>query len=140
MPPGQPRIHAPSGENAGSKGILEQFVDRALALDDDRRDAVARRRAAIDEAAYETSLRAGAEALVDWSERYLNARRTLAAAHVPDALERDDLSPEERARWNDVARLVRLAIDEMLVALAGNEVLHPNHLRALTAAWGHRSD
>ncbi len=140
MAGGQTGTPAASGEKAPGEGILEQFVARALALTDARREAVASRRAATDEAAYGTSLRAGAEALVDWGEPYLLARRTLAAAHVPDALEREELSPAERAHWNDVARLVRLAIDEMLVALAGNEVLHPNHLRALSAAWGFRSD
>jgi hypothetical protein len=119
---------------------VEQFVARAARLTDEQRALVAERRATLDEADHVASLRSGAEALVDFAPAYVEARRALAAAHVPDALERDDLTPDERARWTDVARLMQLAIDEMLVALAGNEVLHPNHLRALSAAWGHRSD
>lgn len=111
-----------------------------LALTDDRRAAIAERRAGVDEALYAASLRSGAEALVARAGVYAVARRTLATAHVPDALERSDLSDRERRHWNEVARLVQLAIDEMLVAIAGNEVLHPNHLRALSLAWGHRSD
>lgn len=138
---GQPQIDAPSGENAlPDGGILEQFVARALALTDARREALAERRRAIDESDYAASLRAGAEALATRGERYAAARRTLATAHVPDALEHPGLSPGERAHWNEVARLARLAIDEMLVAISGNEVLHPNHLRELSLAWGHRSD
>ena len=93
----------------------------------------------MDEAAHESALRSGAEALVGRADVYTVARRTLARAHLPQALDRDDLSEDERRSWNDVSRLVQLAIDEMLVALAGNEVLHPNHLRELSAAWGHGS-
>jgi len=138
---GQAEISPRSGENATrDSGIVEQFVARASALTDEQREAVAARRGALDEAEHVAALRSGAEALFNWPQVYADARRTLAAAHLPDALERDDLTADERRHWSEVARLVQLSIDEMLVALAGNEVLHPNHLRDLSAPWGHRSD
>ncbi len=141
MAGGQTEIPARSGEKAALDGrIVEQFVARAAALTDEQREAVAARRGALDEAEHAVALRSGAEALHGWLEVYAEARRTLATAHVPDALDRADLTDEERRHWNEVARLVQLAIDEMLVAVVGNEVLHPNNLRDLSAAWGHRSD
>jgi hypothetical protein len=141
MAGGQAATPAPSGEKAARDGgIVEQFVARASALTDEQREAIAARRRALDEAEHVAALRSGAEALYGWAEVYADARRRLAAAHVPDALERDDLTDEERRHWSEVARLVQLSIDEMLVALAGSEVLHPNTLRDLSAPWGHRSD
>lgn len=141
MTVGQTGIPARSGEKAARDGgIVEQFVARASALTDEQREAVAARRSALDEAEHAAALRSGAEALHGWAALYSAARRTLAAAHVPDALERDDLTDDERRHWNEVARLVQLSIDEMLVAVVGNEVLHPNDLRDLSAPWGHRTD
>lgn len=120
---------------AAPGGILDQFLTRALALTDEQREAVAERRGAMNESLHEAALRSAAEALVEHSDLYAEARRRLAVAHIPDALEREDLSTAEQRRWDEVSRLVQLSIDEMLVALVGSEVLHPNHLRELTAPW-----
>jgi len=138
---GQTEIPARSGEKAARDGgIVEQFVARAAALGDEQREAVAKRRRELDEAEHASALRSAAEAIQPWAETYAQARRMVADAHVPEALHRSDLTDDDRRHWNEVARLVQLAIDEMLVAVVANEVLHPNDLRELSAPWGHGSD
>jgi hypothetical protein len=108
---------------------VQGFLDRALALTDDQRLAVADARRAVDEAFHETALLAAAEALAGRGETYAHARRELARAHVPERL--DGAADDDRARWQDVARLAQLAIDDALLAILTNDQLHPDHLREL---------
>jgi hypothetical protein len=84
----------------------------------------------VDEAFHEAALRAAAESLVGRAEAYMRARSQLAGAHVPACLESSSRGVE-RARWQDVARLVQLALDDALLAVATSDELHPNHAREL---------
>jgi hypothetical protein len=135
------RGQAPSpGRDLRVSPAVEAFVARALELTDDERIAVAEARRAVDEDFHEKALRAGVEALAGRGEEYLRARAQIARAHLPEGLTSEDaLSPDERARWNEVARLVQLGLDEGLIAILGTPVLHPNHLRelhrSLKVAW-----
>ena len=120
---------------------VDAFVARVRSLTDDDRIAIANARGAVDEAFHERALRAGAEALASRAEDYVRARRVLARVHVPEALETSGvLASEERARWNEVARLVQLAIDDGLIAILGSHELHPNHLRELYRSLSAASD
>jgi fido (protein-threonine AMPylation protein) len=42
---------------------------------------------------------------------------------------------DEPSRRDEIARLVELAIDELLVGLVTQERLHPKHLRELHRPW-----
>lgn len=90
---------------------------------------MAEARRAVDEAFHETALFAAAEALEGREDAYVRARRELARAHVPEVLA--DAARDERARWQDVARLAQLAIDDALLAIVTSDRVHPNHLREL---------
>lgn len=115
--------HGPAHE------AVEVFVARVLELTDEQRVAVAAAWAEVDETFRDQALGAAAEALVARSEAYALGRRAVARAHLPDGLE------EDPARRDGVARLVRLAIDDMLLALVVQDVLHPKHLRELHRPW-----
>ena len=93
--------------------------------------AVAAARRAVDETFHERALQAASELLVGRGELYAEARRALARAHVPAALEGEALSEGERAELDDVARAVQLAIDDGLLAVLTSDRLHPNHAREL---------
>lgn len=116
-------------DTGSARKAVDGFVTRVLALTDEERVAVAETRKALDDSFREPALRAAAEALVGRAEAYVLARRELAGAHVPGGLDDDP------ARRDEVARLVRLAIDEALAARVGQDVLHPNHLRELHRPW-----
>lgn len=102
---------------------------RVLALTDEERISIAEAWKELDETFRDQALGAAAEALVARSEAYALVRRKVARAHLPEGLD------EDPARRNEVARLVRLAIDEMLLAHVAQDVLHPNHLRELCRPW-----
>ena len=99
------------------------------ALTDDDREALAEARKALDEDFRAQALRSAAELLVGRGETYAVARREVAGAHVPAGLDGD---PERR---DQIARLVRLSIDELLVGVVTQERLHPKHLRELYRPW-----
>ncbi|MDQ4030218.1 MAG: hypothetical protein M3168_04170 [Actinomycetota bacterium] len=105
---------------------IDEFVARALRLTDGDRSVLAAARAEVSEAYHEKALWAAAEALVGRGEEYAHARALVARAHVPEGVEDES---------DAVARLVRLAIDEGLVAVVGADLLHPNHLRELYRPW-----
>jgi len=112
---------------------VDAFVARVRSLTDDERIAIANARGAVDEAFHARALLAGAEELVKRGGAYVGARWALADAHLPEAMLdiADDAPGDDVARWNEVARLVQLAIDEALVAILTSDSLHPNHLREL---------
>jgi hypothetical protein len=110
---------------------VQGFLKRVLELGDDQRLAVAEARRAVNEAFHETALRAAAEALAGRGEAYARARRALARAHVPECLDGSPGDEADRAGWQDVARLVQLAIDDALLAVLTSDALHPNHSREL---------
>lgn len=102
---------------------------RVNALTDDDRARLADARSALDEDFRAQALRSAAELLAGRAEAYAEARRDVAAAHVPEGLDDDP------ARRDEVARLVQLAIDELLVGVVVQERLHPKHLRELYRPW-----
>jgi hypothetical protein len=108
---------------------VRSFVARVRALTDDDRTALADARKALDEDFRGQALRSAAELLVGRGEAYALARREVAGAHVPVGL---DDEPERR---DEIARLVELAVDELLVGLVTQERLHPKHLRELHRPW-----
>jgi hypothetical protein len=110
---------------------VQGFVERVLELSDDQRLAVAEARRAVNEAFHETAVSAAVEALAGRGEAYTRARRALARAHVPECLDGSAGDGGDRAAWQDVARLVQLAIDDALLAVLTSDALHPSHLREL---------
>lgn len=84
----------------------------------------------MDEAFHEAALQSATESLVGRAETYVRARSQLARAHVPECLDGSS-ADAERARWQDVARLVQLALDDALLAVVTSDELHPNHAREL---------
>ena len=121
---GQTEIEAGPTEEA-----VRGFVARVRSLTDEDRIVLADARGALDESFREQALRSAAELLVHHGETYALARRDVAGAHVPEALDDD---PERR---DEITRLVGLAIDELLVGLVTQERLHPKHLRELHRPW-----
>jgi hypothetical protein len=122
-----------SGQTDAGTGPAEQavrgFVARVRSLADEDRVALAEARRALEEDFREQALRSAAELLVGRAESYAIARRDVAGAHVPEGLD------EDPARRDEVARLVELAIDELLVGLVTQDRLHPKHLRELYRPW-----
>lgn len=121
-----------------SRDALEDFIEQVLSLSDEDRLAAAEARKAIDERYHASALRAAADPLARRGEAYVEARRRLIGAHVPDSLGDEagrSLDPREVAGWNEVARLVQQAIDDAVVALLVSDVLHPKHLRELYRPW-----
>lgn len=125
-----PRI-AETRQQNGLDAVVESFVQRVRSLNDDERRVVAARRRELDEALREKSLRAGAESLSPHADLYVRARARVANAHLPTRLEEGVADGE----WVEISRLVQLAVDEGLIAMVGQETLHPNHLRELIAPW-----
>lgn len=116
-------------EAGPTEEAVRSFVARVLALTDEDRAILADARGALDEGFREQALRSAAELLVHRGEAYALARRDVAGAHVPEGF---DDNPERR---DEIARLVELAIDELLVGLVTQERLHPKHLRELHRPW-----
>lgn len=108
---------------------VRAFVARVRGLTDANRAALADARRALDEDFREQALRSAAELLVGRGEAYAVARREVAGAHLPEALEDDP------TRRDEIARLVELAIDEALAGIVVQERLHPKHLRELYRPW-----
>ena len=113
---------------------VDAFVARVLELTDDDRRAIAHARTAVDESFHRSALLAAVEQLVSRGDEYLRARRAVALAHVPDAL--DGAAPGELDALNRVAREAWLAIDDGLLAVLARDTLHPKHLRELNRSLG----
>jgi hypothetical protein len=120
-----------TGQDDAHRAAVESFVERVRNLTDEDRRVVAERRRKLDEAFHEKALRAGAEALPPHASLYVRARTQVANAHLPSRLEEGTRDAE----WEEISRLVQLAIDEGLIAIVGQGTLHPNHLRELIAPW-----
>lgn len=111
---------------------------RVLRLTDAERHAIGAARASIDESFHRSALRAAAEQLVGRGEEYVRARRAVATAHVPDALEH--AAPDNAAELNTIACRVQLAVDDGLLAVLTRDTLHPKHLRELNRSLAVLSD
>jgi len=119
---------------------VDAFVERALSLDDDDREALAAARGAIDEAFHLGAWRSANEIVARDPGAYLDLRQRIASACLPRRLgELVDLGaeadPSEVARWEEVARLARAAVDDALMGLLAAESIPPPDLRELYAPW-----
>lgn len=126
-------------QRAISKGV-EAFIERARALGDDDRLALADARAAIDETFHVGAWKAVNEIVVERAPAYVEARVRIGSAYLPKRLEElvrmgSRADPTEVARWQDVARLVRAGLDDALLALITADLIRPPDLRELLGPW-----
>ena len=124
----------------GRSTTVEGFVTRAKALDDDDRFALAQARRAVDESFQVGAWKAGNEVAMGRAAEYLQVRVRLGGVFVPDRLEElvmlgTRADPAELAEWQEVARLVRIALDETTLAHVGLDTLRPPDIRALVGPW-----
>jgi hypothetical protein len=124
----------------GRSTTVEGFVTRAEALDDEDRLALAQARRAIDESFQVGAWKAGNEIAMGRAAECLEVRVRLGGVFVPDRLEElvmlgSRADPAELAEWQDVARLVRIALDEATLAHIGLDTLRPPDVRALLGPW-----
>ena len=120
--------------------MIDALVARARALTDDDRVRLAAARGAIEESFHAGAWRAASEMLPDRGEMYAAAWQRIGAAFVPERLLEmvemgDQSDPIELKNWQDVARLVRLGIDDELLALLTSDSIPPAHLRQLHMSW-----
>jgi hypothetical protein len=119
---------------------MNDFVERALSLDDVDREALAAARGAMDEAFHLGAWRSANEIVARDPGAYLELRQRIASAFLPRRLgELVDLGaeadPTKVARWEDVARLARVALDDALMGLLAADSIPPPDLRELHAPW-----
>lgn len=123
--------------NEDSVSHLEAFIEEARRLDDEQRVALADTRRRLDEVGRAAAWKAANEILVGRGEDYVAAWMRLGRAHIPDRLEelRGRGPADEIERWQEIARLVRLALDEALVALLTADTIPPPDIRELLHPW-----
>lgn len=126
------------GSAAGSLPHLDAFVAEARALGDEDRLVLAEARRRLDEVVRAAAWKAANEVLAGRAEEYVAAWIRIGPAHIPDRLEEirgGGAEGPEIERWQDVARLVRLALDEALVALLTADTIPPPDIRELIHPW-----
>jgi hypothetical protein len=119
---------------------VEAFVERALSLDDEDREALAAARGALDETFHLGAWRSANEIVGRDPAPYLELRQRIGSAFLPRRLgELVDLGseadPGEVARWVEIGRLARLALDDVLMGLLAADSIRPPDLRELHAPW-----
>lgn len=119
---------------------LSAFVDRARALQDEDRLALADARRAIDETFHAGAWKAAIAIASERAGAYLDARLRIGSAYLPDRLHElvergSQADPAELARWQEVARLARAGIDDALLAQVGVDRIRPPDLRLLNGPW-----
>lgn len=119
---------------------VEELIQRARTLSDEERRAIASARGDRDEAFRVGAWRAALAAVSDRSALYVAAWSRIGSTFVPERLEElinlgSQADAEEVAEWQGVARLLRLAIDEALLAFLTSDTIPPPHLRELIAPW-----
>lgn len=127
-------------ERDQTQRMVDNLVQRAKALTDEERLRLAEARAAIDESFHGGAWRAASEMLSIRADLYAVAWRRIGPAFVPERLVElvqmgDEADPEELREWQDVARLVRLGIDDELLALLTADSIPPPHIRQLHLPW-----
>lgn len=120
--------------------MIDALVERARALSDDDRVRLAAARGEVDESFHAGAWRAASEMLPIRAEMYALAWQRIGPAFVPDRLQEiielgDRADPDELREWQEVARLVRLGIDDELLALLTFDSIPPPHLRQLHRSW-----
>ena len=118
---------------------VEALIERANALGDDERAALAEIRRAANEVVRADAWQAVAELLPARASEYSTAWGRIGTTYIPERLhllqQGFDVDPAEIAEWQEVARLVRAAIDEALLALLFSDSLTPPHQRELFDPW-----
>lgn len=119
---------------------LEALTRRARALTDADRLALAEARAAVDETFHVGAWKAANEIAVERAGDYMTAWMRLGPVFIPerlDALVQQGAAsdPDELARWQEVARLTRIAIDDVLLAEVAADLMRPPDLRELYRPW-----
>lgn len=127
-------------DESGPRAIVDAFIERARALDDEDRRALARARGAIDEAFHAGAWKAANEMVADRARGYVEARVRIGDAHVPDRLEEliqlgSKADPAQVAEWQGIARLVRAGMDDALLALLTADSITPPDIRELYGPW-----
>ena len=119
---------------------MESLIQQARALTDEDRFELARARKAVDETFHAGAVRAANEMVTQRAEAYTGAWVRIGDAYLPDRLE--DLTqlgtaadPEHVAEWQEVARLVRIGIDDALLALLTADSIPPPNRRQLYEPW-----
>jgi uncharacterized protein (DUF4415 family) len=126
---------------AGRTGeIVETLVQQARALTDEDRRELARARKAIDETFHAGAWRAAKEMVTARAEVYTQVWVRIGSTFVPDRLEElvqmgSAADPEVVAEWQEVARLVRVGIDDALLALLTADSIPPPNIRELYGPW-----
>lgn len=119
---------------------VEALIEGARALGDEERTALAEIRRASNEVVRAEAWQAVAELLPTRALEYSAAWGRIGTAFIPERLEHllqqgFDVDTAEIAEWQEVARLVRAAIDEALLALLFSETLTPPNQRELFDPW-----
>jgi hypothetical protein len=126
------------GSAAGASAHLDAFIAEARALRDENRVILADARRRLDEVVRAAAWKAANEVLAGRAEEYVDAWIRIGPAHIPDRLEEVRGGGAEGAeieRWQDVARLVRMTLDEALVALLTADTIPPPDIRELLHPW-----
>jgi hypothetical protein len=119
---------------------LEPFLERSQALHDEDRVALAAARRAGNEVVRAGAWQAAVEMLPERAGAYVSCWGRIGTAFVPDRLEEllregAGRDPAEIAEWQEVSRLVRLALDEALLALLLSDTITPPDVRELYDPW-----
>ena len=119
---------------------LEAFLERSRELQDDDRLALAEARRATSEAVRADAWQAALDMLPERADAYASCWARIGTAFVPERLEEllhtgSGESAAEIAEWQEVARLVRLALDEALLALLLSDTITPPVVRELFDPW-----
>ena len=83
--------------------------------------------------------KAALEVLPERAAAYVAAWGRIGPVFVPERLDKlltgPGVDPDEVAQWQEAARLVRVALDEALLALLLADTITPPHVRELLAPW-----
>jgi hypothetical protein len=119
---------------------LEAFLGRSETLRDDDRLALADARRRGSEVVKAAARQAALDMLPERAGAYVACWAHIATAFVPERLEQllragSGNNAAEIAEWQEVARLVRLALDEALLALLLSDTITPPDVRELYDPW-----
>jgi hypothetical protein len=119
---------------------LEAFLEQARALRDEDRRALAEARRAGSEVVRAGAWKAAVEMLPERAIAYVSSWARIGTAFVPERLEEllrtgSGTDAAEIAEWQEVARLVRIALDETLLALLLSDTITPPDVRELYDPW-----
>lgn len=117
---------------------METFIERARRLTDDDLERLAAAREASDETFRAGAWKAATEILAQHGRNYHDAWIRIGPAFVPVQLEKlmeIGADHAEIARWQHIARLARMGMDDALLALASADILRPPDIRELYRPW-----